>query len=117
VTPPESPASLLERAAQHVLRLSAHFEDYVKGAEDDPSRVGTPMSWWCYDTLDKFAPTQAKRWAEAMNPLIGIPLANWFRETADRVKWAKNFSEVTASPAFEMAVLILGEPAPGEDTL
>lgn len=105
----DSPSVLLQRAADEVYRLAAHFKDYEESAHEDPERIGTPESWWAYDVLDRLGPTQGKRWVETMNPTIATALACWFQEKAETVRWATSFSEVTTSPAFELACLILGE--------
>jgi hypothetical protein len=115
VTPPETPSSLLERAAQQVFRLAFHFKDWEEAAHEDPERIGTPESWWAYDVLDRLGPTQGKRWVETMNPAIATALGCWFREKAHEVRDASTFREVVGSSAYELAILILGEPVPGED--
>lgn len=73
----ESPALLLKRAAEHLERQAQHFQDYLSAANDEPERIGSPVTWWVYDTVDRNAPQRAQRWVETMTPAVAGPLAAW----------------------------------------
>lgn len=78
----EPPSLLLQRAAELVERQAAHFADYLNAAGDEPDRIGSPVTWWVYDTVDRNAPQRAKRWVETMTPVVAQPLANILRDAA-----------------------------------
>lgn len=104
----ESPSALLERAAAHLEKLAEHFEGYERAAREEPQRVGSPVTWWAYDTRDRNATQAAQRWLEAMNPSVAAPLVNWLRDTAEDLKLgpAQTSQE---DYALEFARLVLGE--------
>jgi hypothetical protein len=125
VTPPESPSSLLERAAQRLERLAEHFGGYQQAATEEPDRVGSPVTWWAYDNVDRNALRAGKLWIETMSPAVARPLAQWLRSSARYIHFergavsseesGRDFFEGKYGGAFELSRLILGEPVPGED--
>lgn len=119
----ESPSVLLERAAAHLEKLAEHFEGYERAAQEEPHRIGSPVTWWAYDTRDRNAPQAAQRWLETMSPAVAGPLVAWMRSTARYLHFergavsspenGRDFSEGKYGGALEFARLILGEEVDG----
>jgi hypothetical protein len=127
VTPPESPASLLERAAQRLLELSS-----------DP--MGPPQPWWvdwhktgawgsirppevCGRGKPLFTPTNHAtvsdvEWVTVMSPSIARLLVEMLRDAARRMDQHDHLDPNGSTYqrcALDIARAILGEPVPGED--
>lgn len=109
----DPPSLVLQRAADELLRLAAHFEDYEQSARDEPDRVGSPQSWWAYDVLDRLGPAQGKRWVETLSPAAAVPLAAWLQEESEDAGRAHKpyWSEHEARPSMAFARMVLGLPS------
>ena len=106
----DAPSVVLQRAADELLRLAAHFEDYEQSAREEPARVGSPQSWWAYDVLDRLGPAQGKRWVETLSPAAAAPLAAWLHEESLDASCARSYywSEYEARPSMAFARMVLG---------
>lgn len=103
---------VLQRAADELLRLAAHFEDYEQSARDEPDRIGSPQSWWAYDVLDRLGSAQGKRWVETLSPAAAAPLAAWLHEESLDAGRARSYywPEYEARPSMTFARMVLGLP-------
>lgn len=119
----ESPSLLLQRAAELIERQAEHFADYLK-SENHPGETGSPVTWWIYDTVDRMAPSRAKRWVETMNPAVAAPLVAWLRyahaqyEVAERTVRRGPVDAVVSESdraALDLARLVLGVSAEGQE--
>jgi len=125
VTPPESPASLLERAATRLEELS-NAATPPEWSTKDLSDFGHKGVWWveaetkdmfcCVAELETVNPKADAAWIATMSPAVAAPLASMLRFDAMRLRWANAYEDVDKSyQGFELARLILGTPVPGED--
>lgn len=109
----ESPSALLERAAARLEALAEHFAGYDQAAQEEPTRVGSPVQWWVYDATDRHAPRTAKLWIEALNPSVASPLVEWLRDAARRMESHPHLSPEGSTmqrAALAFARIVLGEP-------
>ncbi len=126
----ETPAALLDRAAERLAAYAMHFEAYE--AHFNPkSRFESPAEAWVYDTTDRNASAAQKLWVEILSPPTAAPLAAWLRLAAEDYKRRENlpklgdpnphgalvdvtgmFGPTYWTVALDLARLVLGEPAP-----
>lgn len=115
VTPPESPASLLERAAQRLEDLESRAVVGPWSTCAAKVTAGGDEQWL---VADAHTSTTAL-WIATMSPVIAAPLAKWLRSSARYVHYergavsseenGREFFEGKYGGAFELARLILGE--------
>jgi hypothetical protein len=78
----DSPSALLERAAERLTELAAHFADYVDADVPGISRWDTPAESWSYDAVDRNATSTSRAWIETLNPSVAQPLVEWLQHEA-----------------------------------
>lgn len=107
----ESPSALLERAAAHLEQLAEHFKGYERAAQEEPQRVGSPVTWWAYDTSDRNATRAAKAWLETMSPVVAVPLVEWLHAEAMFVRGVRTWRMLLprTNKAVAFARVVLGE--------
>jgi hypothetical protein len=109
-TSPEPPSALLERAAERLAELAAHYADYVDAQVPGISRWDSPAESWSYDAVDRNATSTSRAWIETMNPSVAQPLVEWLRDTAASLR-AENEQVMDSSTdsAIAFARVVLGE--------
>jgi hypothetical protein len=143
VTPPESPSSLLERAAQRLERLADLATQGTWRAAPHPHSPGKAnvvievaqltggftaslfnsscCGGNCYGHVEN---GDDAVWIATVSPAIAAPVVAWLRDSASSVR--EHDEDIVANgergrycpnedQAVELARLILGEPVPGED--
>lgn len=122
---PETPRSLLERAATRLEELATAATAPVWSAED-LANAGHPGVWWvqaetedsfsCVAELETVNPRADAEWIAALSPAVAAPLAAMLRWDARRLSWASACGDVDKSyQGFELARLILNEPDAGKE--
>lgn len=105
-TPPESPSSLLERAAAKL--------------EDDAAHTIAGPWWNAYhrvlagrdgeDDVAHGATARTAGWIATMSPSVASPLVEWLRTVASYVGNGQRLNDADRA-ALRFARLVLGEPA------
>lgn len=123
---PESPRSLLDRAAARLEELATAATQPTWRAVD-LADAGHPGVWWvqaetadsfsCVAELETVNPRADAEWIAALSPAVAAPLAAMLRWDARRLSWAKTCADVDKSyQGFEFARRVLGEPNAGKET-
>lgn len=81
MTTPESPSVLLQRAADELERLAAHFAVYEEEQERS-SEFPTAAARWIHLNAPTASHLPANEWMWTMTPAVAAPLVAWLRMAA-----------------------------------